>query len=350
MSHERDPCSQPIGVVAAADGDFRAALLRFSDILLALSSSPEQRRDATQQLFWHCIQRSGVISEQQSLLPGGIALSPADAAHCLLDVARTRGFLLGVDGALRIALARFDERPIRVLYAGCGPFAPLALPLACRYRADEVVFHLVDVHPSALAIAAALFVSAGAADSLVAADAIDATKLRLGPLERPHILVAELMQRALSREPQVAVLAALGPQCRPGALLVPQSIAVRAVLMRMPSPASESPRIALELGPLIELAIATNAQGSTPGQPAAAGLPPTQIAVPDDAPKGCLLALCTRIETIEGHFIGDFESGLTQPQVLFNLGTIAPGSIFEFAYRLGEQPGFECRRCTRSSE
>src|SRR5262249_38287209 len=80
------------------------------------------------------------------LLPAGPAISPLDAGRCLLDPRRTAIFLRGLHAAVQEAKRRFPGEVIHVLYAGCGPFAPLCLPLLPLLAGQAVRFTLIDVH------------------------------------------------------------------------------------------------------------------------------------------------------------------------------------------------------------
>jgi hypothetical protein len=59
-------------------------------------------------------------------LAAGVALAPSLAASCLMDAQRTRRFLCGLRDAIALRAARGGTE---VVYAGTGPFAPLALLL-----------------------------------------------------------------------------------------------------------------------------------------------------------------------------------------------------------------------------
>src|SRR5215475_10677268 len=104
-------------------------------------------------------------------LPAGSAISPLDAARCLLDPWRTAIFLRGVYDAIQEAQRRFPGEVIHVLYAGCGPFAPLCLPLLPLLAGQAVHFTLLDVHARAIesvqAIMAALRLQGANVDCLV---------------------------------------------------------------------------------------------------------------------------------------------------------------------------------------
>lgn len=93
---------------------------------------------------------AGADVDRARILSVGKAISPRDAARGVLDFKRTAAFLLGLESAIRAALSGFDERPVHVLYAGCGPLAPLAICLMPRFPPAEVQFTLVDVHDASI--------------------------------------------------------------------------------------------------------------------------------------------------------------------------------------------------------
>jgi hypothetical protein len=67
------------------------------------------------------------------------------------------------------------------------------------------------------------------------------------------------------------------------------------------------------------------------------------VDVPKGTGGGLHLALLTSVNVFGSVVLGDFESGLTCPRVLFDLGRVSAGARVEFAYRLGARPGFEYR-------
>ena len=50
--------------------------------------------------------------------------------------------------------------------------------------------------------------------------------------------------------------------------------------------------------------------------------------------------LRTRIETAPGTELVDYDSGLSDPQIIHELGTISPGQRLHFEYGRGAGPGF----------
>jgi hypothetical protein len=274
-------------------------------------------------------------------LSAGSAISPLDAARCLLDARRTAVYLRGVYNAIREAQQRFPGEVIHVLYAGCGPFAPLCLPLLPLLAGQAVCFTLLDVHARAIesvqAILAALPLERINIDCLVC----DATRYHT-PGHRPvHVIVNETMQRALEKEPQVAILMNMAPQLAAGGLMVPEMIAVDAVLTDLSrelgsngvASAPWSGRI--PLGRILEIDRERSCAWSAAG--ASLHLPPARIAIPSVLAAQYSLVLTTTIRTFGAHVLREYESGLTHPLLVHGW---CAGQELEFTYRLGKNPGF----------
>jgi len=271
-------------------------------------------------------------------LPSGKAISPEDAARCIQDFMRTAKFLQGLEAAICTAQLRFSDTPIQILYAGCGPFAPLALAIATRFSAAEIQFTLLDVHQESLDNAQRLFYSLGLADrvaSLILADAATYQWPATAPL---HLVVSETMQRALDKEPQVAITQNLAPQLCEGGILIPENIRVEVMLCIAAKEfleAGDDP-FRIPLGVLMDLNkdTATSELLTT----AAVMQAPTDMA---ELPH-CMLF--TTIKVFDGFVLNTYETGLTYPMTLYPLGKIKAGEILEFQYELGMAPGFLYRR------
>jgi len=282
------------------------------------------------------------------LVPAGSASSPLDAGRCLLDVRRTAIYLRGVHDAIKEAQLRFPEEVIHVLYAGCGPFASLCLPLLPLLAGQAVHFTLLDVHARAIesvqAILAALRLDGAKVDCLVR----DATQYR-HPDQRPlHVVVSETMQRALEKEPQVAILMNMAPQLTPGGLMVPETIAVDAVLTDMAQELGGNSRVPepwsnrVPLGRILELDRERACAWAAAGVPS--HLPPARISLPSCVAAQNSLVLTTTIRTFGMHQLREYESGLTHPLMVNGWRA---GEDVEFTYQLCDKPGFHLARTTR---
>jgi hypothetical protein len=277
----------------------------------------------------------------------GSAISPLDAGRCLLDVRRTTLYLRGVHGAIQKAQQQFPGEVIHVLYAGCGPFAPLCLPLLPLLAGQAVRFTLLDMHARAVesveAILAALRLEGANVECLVC----DATHYHNLDHRSLHVVVSETMQRALEKEPQVAILMNMAPQLTVGGLMVPEMIAVDAVLTDLSQelggngvvPEPWSGRV--PLGRILEVDRERACTWATSG---VSHLPPARIALPSVVAAQYSLVLATTIRTFGVHVLREYESGLTHPLIVNGLHA---GEEVEFTYHLGEKPGFHLERIRR---
>lgn len=283
-----------------------------------------------------------------SSLSIGSAISPLDAGRCLLDLRRTTVYLRGVYHAIQEARHRFPGDVIHVLYAGCGPFAPLCLPLLPLLAGQAVHFTLLDMHARAIENVQAIMAALRLEGTNIECLAGDATHYR-HPDQRPlHVVVSETMQRALEKEPQIAILMNTAPQLAPGGLMVPEMIAADAVLTDLsrelggngvavgPSAHALKPWSGrIPLGRILEVDRERACAWSVAG--VSSHLPPARIAIPSVVPARYSLVLTTTICTFGAHLLREYESGLTYPLMVNGWRA---GEEMEFTYRLGKKPGF----------
>jgi hypothetical protein len=265
-----------------------------TDILLDEGASPGALDAAAGELYDRLAAIRTPRSRDGSSLPGGKALSPVDAASCIRDARRTAVFLRGVNEAIR----RFAGRPIELVYAGTGPFAPLAVPLMPRLPAG-VRFTFIDAHAESIDCLAAILGRLGLRGTLVIGDAA-----RYRHPTAPHVVIAEVMQRALSVEGQVAITRNLAPQLAPGGIFVPRRVTVD---LAVADP--QQPRTMQRVGRIVNLTAAT----------ARRALPPRRLRLPA-IPPGHRAAYATRVVAYGRHALEAFESGLTQPAFIWHLG------------------------------
>jgi hypothetical protein len=152
------------------------------------------------------------------------------------------------------------------------------------------------------------------------------------------------MQRALSKEPQVAITRNLLRQLPEDATLIPECVSVNACLAVLGAETrafvdgSELPE-RVHLGPVFELSRATVRGWDSPDRSDAV-LPGGIVVFPRDAGPSEDVVLTTAIRVYREIGLGDRQSGLTQPLRLSNVPT-AKGTELAFGYRIGPQTGLD---------
>ena len=138
-------------------------------------------------------------------------------------------FIRALYAGLRAAQRRFGDAPIRVLYAGCGPYATLLLPLLHRFEPSALELTLLDIHQPSLNSVKQLLAHHGLGAHRVCTVRADACRYRHP--RSLHLVIAETMQKALEQEPQFAVTANLAPQLHAGGWFLPERIHVELCLL-----------------------------------------------------------------------------------------------------------------------
>jgi hypothetical protein len=322
-------------------------LKRIAEKLLFLSNPGELQEAATRlHSIFSDITGIDIDSDnsvsQSTILPNGRALSPKDAAGCILDFARTSKFLRGIYAALLQLHERFPGESLDILYAGCGPFATLAAPLATQFSADRVQFTLLDIHRRSLESAAQIFEACGLGDRVRDYIQVDAASyVHPSP---PHMVITETMQRGLENEPQAAITFNLAPQLRQGGIFIPEKVTVDAYLHdpRTEFLSSlgtlETRRVRVYLGRILELTA-----GSASALAAGDNPPAVTLAVPRKAEEHLGLMLLTTVNIFESVVLGEYASGITYPVILHDFTWMGRKDRIEFVYSLGSEPRF--RHC-----
>lgn len=287
------------------------------------------------------INPEGGIGAGETRLDSGLAISPTTAAMCIRELFRTCAFIRGLGEAIRDSVC--SNRPVRVLYAGCGPYALLAVPLMTAFSKDQVVFTLLDVHQQCLDDAKKLIDSFGFFGHVDEYLCADATTYRIPDDKKPDIIVSETMSVALHNEPQVSIARNLHSQA-PGAKMLPQRVSVEVCLLNsskehvfMPAdfvgefPEPERDRI--DLGEIFAL----DANSIQSWQSIDAGrLPAGRVEIPSPLEARYQPRLLTKISVYGENHLGDYDCSLTLPKPL--RGQTQGGDVLQFYYHLGNHP------------
>jgi hypothetical protein len=283
------------------------------------------------------------ISVGESQTPNGLALSPTMAAMCADDFARTIGFIRGTHAAIVDSRRRLPDRPARVLYVGCGPYATLAVPLMAVFSPGEATFTLLDIHSDSIESARSVVHSLGLADSVESFETVDAGSYRICPDHSPDVIVVEVMRACLASEPQVAITRHLLPQA-PEAILIPQEIRIDFVLLdpsrefdldcqQQNSGAIRRDRIRVAPVFVVNREAVNAWAGNVSDR-----LPAASLQLPDLLDQRYQAMLLTVVRIYAKHVLQDYDSGLTCPRTPTIAGKVVPGATIQFHYRLGVHP------------
>ena len=260
------------------------------------------------------------VADDHFRLDCGLAVSPRLAAQCLLDAARTAAFLRGTLAAIGEARRRFPKEPIEVVYAGTGPFATLALPLFDQLDPRRVRFTLIDIDDRPTESVRSLVEHFGFGNSVKAIIRADATKYRHdAPV---HVVVTERMQRALSREPFVAIVRHLAPQLAEGGLLVPERVTLDLMLLDVKGEQVRWYGESAGHHPEHVATIDTDRETLV-----------TMALAPEKWP-----ALFTTIQVFGDETLLPYASGLTAPEILWELVPLTHELRLAFRYETGAEP------------
>lgn len=207
-------------------------LQKYCNVLLQDDSSWAERKDCLERIHTLFIELGALNAYDETnrsaaqVLVNGTAISPTWAAMCMFDIVRTRQFVLGLRQAVGDQVLKHPGEPIEVLDAGCGPYGLLCLLAAGYFSPAQVQFTLLDIFPENIKSAQKLISALGMQHyfrAFVCGDALHYQWTSEMPL---HIVVTETMNRALWKEPQVAITLQLSPQLAKGGVLIPERIEV----------------------------------------------------------------------------------------------------------------------------
>tara|TARA_R110002110_G_C13470525_1_gene720935 strand:- start:49344 stop:50327 length:984 start_codon:yes stop_codon:yes gene_type:complete len=317
-------------------------LAAIADAILDEGSSREVLRSALDAFVFQCAQISGVYPDpsfnawaNDALLESGVAINPHAAAHCAIDYQRSVVFIRGVHAAINTLKSRFPGAPLKILYAGCGPFATLLMPLLNRYAPHELQVTLLDIHQASLDSVTLLLSHFELGDHQV--NTVKADACLYQHAEPLHLVVAETMQKSLEQEPQVAVTANLAPQLLPAGFFIPQRIDITLCVIN-----PEHENTLCPLAVIFELtAEHAPRQAKYNHQHKALKLDAGIIEIPplaDIAQRDA--ALLSHITVFEQYCLKAYDSEITLPAKCHGLAPLLAGARYRVSYLLGSYPRF----------
>ena len=336
-------------------------LKNIADTLLDEASPPAQLQAALKAFVQLCSAVGGVIPDRDfdawagdSLLQDGVAISPEAAAHCVHDTQRSVVFIRAVFAAIKTAKKRFANGPIDILYAGCGPFATLLLPILGRFNPEELTVHLLDIHQQSLDSVDSLIRHCGLQGHRISYIQADACHYQHP--STPHVIIAETMQKSLEQEPQFAVTANLAPQLQANGIFIPQKVEVALCLAKLKDETAAfkrgdplDPNALVEAGnrhPLATVLCLTPEHAPRLRQQASPShgsleLNPIQVTIPNTAHLDDFDPLLfTRVQAFEQYRLLDYESEITLPLRCSELMPLRAGDRYRVSLQIGRYPKF----------
>lgn len=280
------------------------------------------------------------LSDKALGTENGWVISPYRAKTCLADYRRTLEFIRGVYKAVTDLRSRINNRPVRLLYAGCGPLATLVMPSLALFEAEALQVTLLDLHEHSLQSAQHLVEAHGLGDRIAGYVEADAGKYLIDEDAVPDIVLMEILESCLDQEPQVGVSRHLIGQC-PDAVLIPEHISVHLTLANMEKEFvfgdERLERDRIEIGEIFAL---DKAHIKDWGDDTGDRLPAATLTIPDYDRFHYSPLLRTVLQPYGGHGLGNYDSGLTCPRGHASLENVKPGRRLAFHYRTGAEPTF----------
>lgn len=300
--------------------------------------------------------------QQQFIHQYGLVMSPDYAIRTVLDAARVSAFWQ----ALSRILPTYQGRECHLVYAACGPFAPLLLPVLLHLRElgelpEQLRITLIDIHPAAATVLQALLQELQLS-SMIQVRCEDACHYP-GATNSIDILLIEAMQHGLSREGHLNICQHLVPMLKTDGILLPEVVRIEAVL----TPANdEYPKDGrdfsqanpqrIRLGTVLELTRDSVPQLQLDHLPDGYVLVCCQsVGIPTELPRMTeqILLLSTDIQVWKELNIPEYASGITHPlpDLSVCIGftprdvrpgdlLLSPGDRIRFYYRKFGLPGF----------
>ncbi len=334
------------------------------DTILNESSSATCLQGALDQFARICSDVSGIVPDSSfdswaddTFLDGGMAINPQAAAYCIKDYHRSVMFIRGVYAAINVVQERFTDTPVNILYAGCGPFATLLLPLLGKFKSGELDIHLLDIHQESLDSVKQLISYFGFKNHSINLLQEDACSY-----QHPntlHLIIAETMQKSLEQEPQLAVTANLAPQLELQGIFIPEKIEVELCLALWENEKelfkrfnNIDPDVLIETGKrhsmgtiftlLPEQAAAQMDGASYNKNTSTLELNSQTVQIPSvDSLESYDALMFTRIQVFEQYHLKDYEADLTLPHKCYDLSPLKCGATYRVCYQLGNYPRFD---------
>jgi len=349
----------------------KSALAKICNVILDEKSSQQSLHHALDDYAQLCSQVTSITPNptfnawaKDTLLEQGVAINPQAAAYCIKDYQRSIMFIRGVHAAITTMLNKSTTIPFEILYAGCGPFATLLIPLLGKYQNDSfnlsrLNISLLDIHQKSLDSVSRLL-----SYFEICTNNINLIKENACTYQHPtalNLIIAETMQKSLEQEPQFTVTANLAPQLLTEGTFIPENIVVSLCLSKWHEEKTmhdynlkidHNQRVKVgkryPLGTLLNLEpqlAATQFQHAQYNElTQKLELKSVKITIPDiKALETFDILFLTHIRVFEHYQLFDYESEITLPSKCETISNQTAGMQYLINYQLGSYPRFNVR-------
>lgn len=288
------------------------------------------------------------IHSENIALPSGKAIGPKWAAMCLEDMMRTYKFMKGIHQAIQNTRSNYPERPATILYVGTGPYATLILPFLSLYTPSELQLFLLEVNSISIESLKRVINGFGAEEYIKAIHNCDASTFIIPKDLDADILLVECLQHALAREPQVSITYNLLPQMKKETILIPENISLHIAMIdgKKKNEYQFSIRDApnLDYYENSEAVFTLNKAEVLKNYPSIIQerleFPEKEIHFSKEQLKNCdQISVTTEINIFQNIHLNIYESGLTIPLLLANLGNGHTIKGVKTQYKINSEPG-----------
>lgn len=250
---------------------------------------------------------------------GGYAVGTFDAANCIDDPMRTAKFIIGCRDAVLSLKEKFPGKQLRMLDAGCGPFSVLGLAMATQFTSEELKIVAADYNASTLDCARRVIDALEVDDHYAGFVQADIAKGDLDSkgLEKFDLIVVEMMDGAIGREPQLAAMHALDRMKTPNGVMLPQKIDIDLRMSNNREDGFRVGRIAEISSWLAKATINQLGQFDERGvivTDKTFSFSPPEETYPYDVPVERTFWLQTKVDVFEGRMVMPGDSYITRPR------------------------------------
>jgi len=291
-------------------------------------------------------------ADNEKSILGGQALSTLHAADCTDDYLRTVFFIKGVNKAVNRLCADNPERQVNIVYAGCGPFATLLIPLLSIFSKNQICAILLDINNSSIHSVKKIISILGLNDYQLMLIEADATTYQKPESFAIDLLLSETMHYALTSEPQVSIIKNFLPQLHQQSIIIPQEISIDlaySFYSKEPflkdadtlcdNDALKPYPMRSDVGNLFKLSKNFNQLSATPDNKIIS----SPYLIPEEFSEYPDICLFTSLKIYDDIELNTAESYITNPYCVTSLFNIKAHLGFQLIYDYNEVPKWTCK-------